>query len=150
MNSYLLLMHNDVPEDRRIGDWEPYIEKLRQEGHFEGGSAIGDGVCATKSRMTPDITGHLSGYVRIQAENLSYAKSLVQGNPVFEAGGTVEIRELPRPTGEFQPRCARSSPPKYSAATHRPTTGEQRRARIKHCRLSIEYGYPSGCGALIY
>jgi hypothetical protein len=96
MNSYLLLMHNDVPEDRRIGDWEPYIEQLRQEGHFEGGSAIGEGVCVAKSRMAPEITGHLSGYVRIQAENLSHAKSLVQGNPVFEAGGTVEIRELPR------------------------------------------------------
>jgi hypothetical protein len=95
MNSYLLLMHNDVPQDRWIGDWEPYIEKLRQEGHFEGGSAIGDGVCAAKSRVAPEITGHLSGYVRIQAENLSHAKSLVQGNPVFEAGGTVEIRELP-------------------------------------------------------
>jgi hypothetical protein len=46
--------------------------------------------------VAPEITGHLSGYVRIQAESLSHAKTLVQGNPVFEAGGTVEIRELPR------------------------------------------------------
>jgi hypothetical protein len=44
----------------------------------------------------PEITGHLSGYVRIQAESLSHAKTLVQGNAVFEAGGSVEIRELPR------------------------------------------------------
>jgi hypothetical protein len=32
----------------------------------------------------------------VQAENLERARELVQGNPVFEAGGTVEIRELPK------------------------------------------------------
>ena len=39
---------------------------------------------------------HLSGYIRVQAETLEAAKKLLEGNPVFEAGGTVEIRELPR------------------------------------------------------
>jgi hypothetical protein len=29
------------------------------------------------------------------AADLDQAKALVAGNPVFEAGGTVEIRELP-------------------------------------------------------
>jgi hypothetical protein len=32
----------------------------------------------------------------VNAENLAAAKSLLPGNPVYEAGGTVEIRELPR------------------------------------------------------
>jgi hypothetical protein len=37
----------------------------------------------------------LAGYIRVRADNLDEAKSLLAGNPVFEAGGTVEIRELP-------------------------------------------------------
>jgi hypothetical protein len=32
----------------------------------------------------------------VNADSLDRAKSLLVGNPVFEAGGTVEIRELPR------------------------------------------------------
>ncbi len=34
--------------------------------------------------------------IRVQAESLSLTRELVQGNPVFEAVGTVEIHELPK------------------------------------------------------
>ena len=59
------------------------------------GSLIGDGVCASKSSPTAAITGHISGYIRVCAESLESARELVVGNPIYEAGGTVEIRELP-------------------------------------------------------
>jgi hypothetical protein len=36
------------------------------------------------------------GFIKVQAESLDHARELLKGNPVFEAGGTVEIRELPR------------------------------------------------------
>jgi hypothetical protein len=42
------------------------------------------------------VTAHLAGFIRVNTGNLDQAKSLLIGNPVFEAGGTVEIRELPR------------------------------------------------------
>jgi hypothetical protein len=97
MNDYILLMHDDVSEPGdRSQAWAAYFAKLRQAGAFQGGSAIGDGVCASKSASVPDITRHLAGYIRIQAADLNQARELVNGNPVFEAGGTVEIRELPR------------------------------------------------------
>jgi hypothetical protein len=32
----------------------------------------------------------------MSAASLDEARKLLSGNPVFEAGGTVEIRELPR------------------------------------------------------
>jgi hypothetical protein len=96
MSEYILLMHNDVPDDRKIDDWEPYIAILRTGGHFGGGSAIGTGICATKSGATREITTHLSGYMRIQAQSFDDAQRSLKGNPVFEAGGTVEPRELPR------------------------------------------------------
>jgi hypothetical protein len=49
-----------------------------------------------KSGTPKPITGHLVGYLVIQAPNITEAKKLVLGNPVYEAGGTVEIRELPQ------------------------------------------------------
>ncbi len=38
----------------------------------------------------------IGGYITVQAESLEDAMTLLVGNPVFEAGGTVEIRDLPR------------------------------------------------------
>jgi hypothetical protein len=94
MAEYLLLMHDDA-----IGDedaWEPYLRGLRQRGCFEGGSEIGGGVCVRKDGTTPALTLRLTGYIRVRADSLDEAKSLLTGNPVFEAGGTVEVRELPQ------------------------------------------------------
>ena len=92
------LINNDVPgEDRRRDQqWDAYFTKLRAAGVFQGGSAIGDGLCASKSGLPRQITPHISGYIRIQAASLNAARAMVEGNPVYEAGGTVEIRELPK------------------------------------------------------
>jgi hypothetical protein len=94
MPDYIFLMHNDSVADEP--SWEPYLGKLRQSGAFQGGSAIGAGVCARKTGVAPVVTSHLAGFIRVQADSLAAAKSLLPGNPVYEAGGTVEIRELPR------------------------------------------------------
>jgi YCII-related domain len=95
MKDYMLLMHDDAAKPE--GDWAPYFRKLEASGHFEGGSGIDDrGICMVKSGTPKDITGHLIGYIVIQAPNITEAKKLVIGNPVYEAGGTVEIRELPQ------------------------------------------------------
>jgi len=100
MNDYIFLMHDDVPSHADRGlDWAPYFERLRAAGAFQGGSAIGGGVCASKRGSTA-FTTHLSGYIRVKAADLTQARELVNGNPVFEAGGTVEIRELPRDDSE--------------------------------------------------
>jgi hypothetical protein len=99
MPDYLFLMHDDIPDLEGEGssdDWGPYIARLQMSGNFQGGSAIGAGICARKSGAVPAITGHLVGFVRVGADNLEHARTLLVGNPVFEAGGTVEIRELPR------------------------------------------------------
>ena len=86
------------PDGSREAQTDRYTEpdKLKQTGCFQGGSAIGEGVCVRKSGVPAPVTEHLSGYIRVSAENLHQAKSLLIGNPHFEAGGTVEIRELPR------------------------------------------------------
>ncbi len=99
MKDYILLMHDDVPErgpNAESLDWLSYFDKLRESGCFVGGSAMGGGVCLKKGDPAPKVTEHVTGYIRVQAMSLDAAIELVQGNPVFEAGGTVEVRELPR------------------------------------------------------
>jgi hypothetical protein len=95
MPEYILLMHDDLPIDANENSWGPYLESLRKSGSFEGGSEIGDGICVRKSGAPPEITAHLTGYIRLKADNIDHAKSLLSDNPHFEAGGTVEIRMLP-------------------------------------------------------
>jgi hypothetical protein len=94
MPDYMFFMHDDVRDGEN--DWEPYLTKLKANGSFEGGSAIGNGVCVRKSGEVPSLTAHLTGYIRVTADDLDHARSLLAGNPHFEAGGTVEIRALPR------------------------------------------------------
>ncbi len=94
MAKYILFMHDDVVVDDGAA-WEPYLGTLRERGVFEGGSEIGEGICVRKMGAAPPITEHLVGYIRVTAATIDQAKSLLAGNPHFEAGGTVEIRELP-------------------------------------------------------
>lgn len=60
-----------------------------------GGSSLGDGVCKSKGNVTHPISEHLGGFIRIVANDLAHAETFLEGNPVYEAGGKVEIRELP-------------------------------------------------------
>jgi hypothetical protein len=92
MPDFIFLMHDDA-EGVDGTAWGPYFQGLGSA--FEGGSAIGGGVCVCKDGPPPEISAHLSGYIRVSAANLDEAKLLLAGNPHFEAGGTVEIRELP-------------------------------------------------------
>ncbi len=97
MNDFFFLLDDVVPAGAPKLEWAPYFERLRAAGAFQGGSAIGGGVCASKRGSDSALTAHLSGYIRIKAADLTESpRELVNGNPVFEAGGTVEIRELPR------------------------------------------------------
>ena len=61
-----------------------YLTKLKTNGSFEGGSAIGDDVCVRKSGEASPLTSHLAGYIRVNADDLNHAKSMLAGNPHFE------------------------------------------------------------------
>ena len=94
MTEFILLMHDDAAGDAE-GGWQPYLGKLQRAGVFEGGSAIGEGACFRKVGAPAPVTTQVVGYIRVEAKSLEEATSLLAGNPVYEAGGTVEIRELP-------------------------------------------------------
>lgn len=91
-----MLMHNDSVTQPTPEMWSSYLSFLRGRGVFEGGSSIGRGRAFREDGAPGKASEHLAGYIRVKAESLSSARELLAGNPVFECGGTVEIRELPR------------------------------------------------------
>lgn len=97
LRDYLMLMHSDAPDGgqpRPSAEWSEYFDALNAEHSFEGGSSIGGGVCLNHDHPPPSISGHIFGYIRIRARGLEHAETLAKRNPVYRAGGTVEIREL--------------------------------------------------------
>lgn len=95
----MLLMHQDATDTDAADDpkrWEQYIATLRSTGQFDGGSSIGRGERLKKNQPSQPTGNDLGGFIRVRAVSLESAKQFLVGNPVYEAGGTVEIRELPR------------------------------------------------------
>lgn len=95
MRNFILLMHHDAVTESTPEMWSSSFSFLRGRNVFEGGSSIGAGEAFRKDATPAHVSEYLSGYIRVQAESLSEARELLAGNPVFECGGTVEIRELP-------------------------------------------------------
>ena len=73
-------------------DWPPYIERLVATGLFRGGSAFGNGRCVTSKDSRGECAA--TGYMRFEADSIDAVQSLLDGNPVLESGGAVEIHEL--------------------------------------------------------
>lgn len=96
MRDFIMLMHDDAPARPSPEQWTAYFAFLRSRNAFEGGSAIGPGETFRKQGVPAAPSSHLGGYIRVRAGTLGAARELLSGNPVFESGGTVEIRELPR------------------------------------------------------
>jgi hypothetical protein len=95
MTEFIMLMHNDYDLGDTPENWDAYLEGLSQKGVLRGGSAIGAGFCLRKSDPIPEITQNIVGYVKLEVRDPDDVLEFVKGNPVYEAGGTVEIRELP-------------------------------------------------------
>ena len=95
MADFIFFMHGDSDLSEITEEWQPYLYMLSSSGALRGGSAIGSGLCVRQTGRPAEISCNLVGYVKIEARDLSHARELIQGNPVYEAGGTIEIRELP-------------------------------------------------------
>jgi hypothetical protein len=99
MNEYMIFMHNDASDTAAADDgerWGAYLMHLRQSGCFDGGSSLGIGEELKKGQSSRPAGTALTGFIRIRAETLEDAKRFLVGNPTYEAGGTVEVRELVR------------------------------------------------------
>lgn len=79
----------------------------KKSGTVQSADATADGIARTVAeakeiaqRVPPDnrfvLLPKPQSLPAVAADSLDAARALLAGNPVFEAGGTVEIRELPR------------------------------------------------------
>ena len=57
---------------------------------------MGHGERFRKNQASQPAEENIDGFIRVRAATIEDAKQFLEGNPVYEAGGTVEIRELPR------------------------------------------------------
>lgn len=96
MPDFMFLMHNDLAAPKDEAAWGPWLGGLRAAGVFQGGSGMAGGAALRKQGTPGALSSHITGYIRIEAEDIDHAARLLAGNPVYEAGGTVEIRDLPR------------------------------------------------------
>jgi hypothetical protein len=97
MPEFIVFMYNDVV-DRGIANdgqkWSAYLARLKATGRFSGGSSIGRGSKFKKGSQQSPSELSIEGFLRIEATNAAEAQAVLEDNPNYEAGGTVEIREL--------------------------------------------------------
>lgn len=99
MKDFILFMYNDAIDQTQANDdqkWEAYFLKLHASGQFDGGSSIGRGARFNKNHPESPVESAMTGFIRVRAGDMDEAKTFLSGNPLFESGGTIEIRELPR------------------------------------------------------
>jgi hypothetical protein len=92
MRRFMFLMHDDAPELER--DWGHYLQRLRESGQFKGGSSLGPGSFHRRDGAAAVHSNHIVGYLVVHAHDRDGAEAFLVGNPVYEAGGTIEIHEL--------------------------------------------------------
>jgi hypothetical protein len=93
---FMFLMHDDTTAPVDEAAWDTYFSLLNRSGAFRGGSEIGAGLAVRRHGSAGPLASHITGFIRVEAADIEQARLLIEGNPVFEAGGTVEIRQLPQ------------------------------------------------------
>lgn len=99
MQDFLLIMYDDVINETAANDgekWSRYLARLRASDCFEGGSSVGTGLKCRKDQPDRPSELGMNGFIRVRTYSLDGAKEFLAGNPTYDAGGTVEIRELPK------------------------------------------------------
>ncbi len=107
-NDYLLLFRGGAnPEDMTpeqsqatMGKWMGWMKGLEKKKQLAGGDPLKDGgkvLSGPKGKnVAPFVDGPdaVGGYLLIKAASLAQATSIAKGCPIFDNGGTVEIRPI--------------------------------------------------------
>jgi hypothetical protein len=99
MKDFIILMFDDAVHKNIAEDdekWGAYFSRLRASSGFEGGSSVGLGTRFRQGHAETSSATDINGFIRVRAESIAKAKEFLLGNPIYDAGGTIEIRELPR------------------------------------------------------
>ena len=91
------------PEERQkhLHKWRGWMEELGKKGQFKGGEPLDrtGQVLSGKQKVVTDgpyaeAKDVVGGYFVIAAESLADATELAKGCPIFEHGGSVEVRPV--------------------------------------------------------
>ncbi len=111
MNDFLLVFRNSTqagaqqPSPQQMQDmmkrWQDWIgglaaqDKLVDRGNplLRDGKVVKAGGLVTNGPYA-DISESIGGYTLIRAESLEEAARLTEGCPIFEMGGSVEVRQI--------------------------------------------------------
>lgn len=76
-------------------EWDRFFDLAKESGLFRGGSAIGRRTTIGGTEV-PDITEHIGGYMRFDADTLGDLTDVLKQHPTVVHGGTVEICAMPK------------------------------------------------------
>lgn len=107
-NEYLLLFRGGAnpedmtPEQMRttMGNWMSWMKGLRKRKQLTGGNPLQDGgklLSGPKGKKVAtfkDTANTVGGYMLIKASSLAEATKISKGCPIFNTGGTVELRAI--------------------------------------------------------
>ena len=80
--------------------WGQWIEGMSQQGKFKGGDPLGEegrvlaGPAQISDGPFAEAKDLVGGYVIVQAETIEEAVELAKGCPVYDTGGTTEVRPI--------------------------------------------------------
>ncbi len=85
-----------------IGRYMSWIERLREKNHFVAGEPLDDAgkVLSGKNGQTvtdgpfTEAKEAVGGYFILRARDLAEAVEVAKGCPIFESGGTAEVRPI--------------------------------------------------------
>ena len=109
MSDFLFLFRSErtgstaSPEEmqRSLRKWGEWIQGLTQNGAFKGGEPLNSGgkvVAGPKKLVTdgPFVESKeiVGGYLIVTAKSVDDAAEISKGCPIFDEGGSVEVREI--------------------------------------------------------
>ena len=85
-----------------IGRYMSWIEQLREKNHFVGGEPLEETGKVLSGRNGQTVTDGpfteakeaVGGYFVLRARDLEEAVEVAKGCPIFESGGTAEVRPI--------------------------------------------------------
>lgn len=91
---YIVLIRNNATSPASSNEWDGFFDRAKSSGMFKGGSALGSAFVMGKE-VDEQASSMLGGFMRFDSESTTELKALLETHPVVQAGGSIEVVEMP-------------------------------------------------------